>query len=80
MPYASIYPTDPRINPWNFGKKILRIGGVEKLSFFESAILEFFFGIFFTSSPWEWVGVSWLARMSRNFDDYPGFQPETAPA
>ena len=28
MPFASIYPTHPRTNPWNFCKNILRIGGV----------------------------------------------------
>ena len=38
LSYLSIYPTNPRTNPWNFCKKILRIGGIEKLSFFESAI------------------------------------------
>ena len=38
MPFASINPKNPRTNPWNFWKKILRIGGFEKLSFFESAI------------------------------------------
>ena len=26
------------------------------------------------------VKVYWLARIFRNFDDYPGFQPQTAPA
>ena len=34
MPFASINPTNPRTYPWNFHKKILRIGRVEKLSFF----------------------------------------------
>ena len=42
MPFASINPTNPRNNPWNFHEKILRIGGVENISFFESAILNFF--------------------------------------
>ena len=37
MPFVSIYSTNPRTNPWNFREKILRIGGVENLSFFESA-------------------------------------------
>ena len=32
----SIYLIHPRTNPWNFGKKILRIGCFEKLSFFLS--------------------------------------------
>ena len=29
----------------------------------------------FASSPWKAVKVSWVARMERNFDDYPGFHP-----
>ena len=33
MPFASINPTNPRTNPWNFWKKILRIGGAGKLTF-----------------------------------------------
>ena len=41
MPFTSINPTNPRTNPWNFWKKILRIGEIEKLSCFELAILEF---------------------------------------
>ena len=43
MPFASINPTNPRTDPWNFHKKILRIGDFEKCTFFESAILNFFF-------------------------------------
>ena len=39
MPFASFNSTNPRTNPWNFHKKILRIGNFEKLCFFESAIL-----------------------------------------
>ena len=42
MPFASINPTNPRTNSWNFHKKILRIDRVEKWPFFESAILNFF--------------------------------------
>ena len=41
LPFASIYPTYLRTNPWNFRKKILRIGRVENLSYFELAILIF---------------------------------------
>ena len=41
MPFTSIYSTNPRTNPWNFDEKILRIGRVEKLSFFELAIFIF---------------------------------------
>ena len=77
MPFASINPTNPRTNPWNFREEILRIGDFENLSFFESAILKKKFKkiiYFFPSSPWRLVKVSWVARMGRNFDDYPGFQ------
>ena len=33
----------------------------------------------FTSSPWKLVKVSWVSRMGRNFDDYPGFQQKITP-
>ena len=36
MPFASIYPIDPKTKHWNFGKKIFRIVGFEKMTFFES--------------------------------------------
>ena len=57
----------------------MRIGGLGKLSSFESAILDFL-QKFFASSPIKSVEVSWVARMGRNFYDYPGFQPKTTPA
>ena len=44
--------------------------------FFECAILN----LFFLLHPHENQSVSWVARMGRNFDDYPGFQPKTTPA
>ena len=69
MPFTSIYPTNPRNNPWNFGEKILRIGGIEKLSFFKSAIL-----IFFASSPWKSLQIYRVERMEQNFDVFSGFQ------
>ena len=37
------------------------------------------FGFFFASSPWKLVKLSWVSRMGRNFDDYPGFQPKISP-
>ena len=43
MPFASINPTNQGTNPWNFGGNCSAFGDVEKLSFFESAILNFFF-------------------------------------
>ena len=66
---TSIYPIHPRTNPWNFFGKILWIGGFGKLSFFESA-----------SSSWKSVNIYRVARMGRNVDYYPSFQPKTTPA
>ena len=40
MDFTSINPTNPRNNPLNFHRNFLRIDDFEKLSFFESAILE----------------------------------------
>ena len=50
---------------------------VEKLSFFESAILNFFFQkkkIFFASFLFKLVTIYGVPRIFRNFDDYPDFQ------
>ena len=33
--FSTINSSNPKINPWNFHEKILRIGDFEKLSFFE---------------------------------------------
>ena len=33
----------------------------------------------FASSPWKLVKISWVSRMGRNYDDYPGFQPKITP-
>ena len=69
--FASINTTNPKTNPWNFCKKVSRIGSFENLSFFNSAILKIFlifFDFFFASFPWKSVKVSWLARMGWNFD------------
>jgi hypothetical protein len=77
MPFPSIYWTNPKTNPWNVREKNWRIEGVENLSFFEWAILIFFFQkkILMKKS----VNIYRVARMSWNFDDYPGFQPKTTP-
>ena len=45
MPFASIYSTHPETNPWNFSKKILKIGG------FENLILDIFSNISFRFVP-----------------------------
>ena len=41
MPFPSIYSSHPRTNPWNFCKKILRIGRAWKCNFFWSLIIGF---------------------------------------
>ena len=77
MPFASFNPTNPRTNLRNFREKILRIGGFEKWPFLKNGHFGFFFKkkIFFCLIPLKAVKCSWVARMGRNFDDYPGFQP-----
>ena len=53
------------------------LGVVEKLSFFESAILKFFLQKkknFFASFLSKLVNIYGIARIFQNFDDYPGFQ------
>ena len=52
MPFASIHPTKAKTNPWNFRKYILRIGEIERLSFFWVRHFEY---LFFASSPWKSV-------------------------
>ena len=42
MPFASINSTNPRTNPWNFHKKILRISGAGKWLFFRRPLWFFF--------------------------------------
>ena len=68
MRFAWINFTNPRINPWNFQKKILRIGWAGKWVFFESAILIFYFQrFFFASSQWKqaalWYEVSFFSAL-----------------
>ena len=45
-----------------------------KISFFKSAILNFFFWKKKKKMLHKKAKVSWLTRLGRNFDDYPGFQ------
>ena len=62
MPFAPFNSTNPRTNPWNFQNFSFRIGDFEKCTFFESAILKFFFGkkkIFllnFYQNTWKFIG------------------------
>ena len=64
IPFASINTTNPRTNPWNFHKTILRIGGFENLS----RLFWSFFKYFFLLHSLENQSVSWLPRLGRNFD------------
>ena len=54
-----------RIRPNFFAK----ISGIGPFNYF-----------FFASSPWKSVNIYRVARIFRNFDDYPGFQSKTTPA
>ena len=53
------------------------LGAVENFSFFESAILNFFFkknNFYFALFQSKLVIIYWIARIFQNFDDYPDFQ------
>ena len=73
MPFASIYRTNQRTNPWIFFKWELR---ELKISVRVKGWAIFKKKFFFASSPWKSVNIYRLPRMGRNFDDYPGFQPK----
>ena len=49
MPFASINPTNPRTNLWNFGENCSAFWGGWKTQFFWIGHFEFFFA----SSPWK---------------------------
>ena len=68
MPYASINPTNPRTNLWNFRKIFLRIGDFENLIFFESAIFIFFFQKKNASFLWKSVQIYIVEWMGWHFD------------
>ena len=72
MPFASIYPTNPRTHPWNFLEKLLQIDGFKNIVFLCRPFWNLFFKkiFFFASSPWKAVKVYCVARMGRNFDNY----------
>ena len=76
MIFESINPTNPRTNPWNFHKKYLRIGHFEKLCFFVSDVLKYFFqkNTVFASSPWKSVTNYVIEWMVLNFDVFFAFQ------
>ena len=57
--------------PEIFVKKYWELAVLKNSVFFVSAIL------FFCFIPMKSVKVSWVAKMGRNFDDYPGFKTKT---
>ena len=67
MPFATINPSNPRTNPWNFHKKYWELAELEN-EFFLSRPFWFWF--------WFWFSFFLLPpfSMGRNFDDYPDFQ------
>ena len=71
MLVPSINPTNPRTYLWNFCKKCW-------VGHFWPFFTNFFFKFFF-SSTWKSVKGSWILRMGRNVDEYPGFQPKNQP-
>ena len=76
MPFASINPTNPRTNLWNFGEKFLRIGDFEIFSFFRVGHFAFFFQkrFFFCFIPIK-ISPNSYGRMDRSkFWCFPGFQ------
>ena len=72
MPFTSINPTNPKPIPLNFAKKYWELTVLKNI-----VILTFFFKKEKKNCliPWKAVKGSWVARMGRKFDDYPGFQP-----
>ena len=77
MGFASINPTNPRTDLWNFREKISRIGDFEKRPFWKIGHFEFFSSkknFFFASFLWKSVQICMVEWMSRNFDVFPGFQ------
>ena len=65
-----------------FTKKYWELAELENELFFSRPFWIFFFKKKkkFASFPIKHVKVYWLAKIFPNFDDYPSFQPQTAPA
>ena len=83
MLFSSINFANPRTNPGNFHEKILRIGELTISVFLSRPFWIFFFKkkqIFLASCRSKLVNIYRIARVFRNFDDYPCFQPQNTPA
>ena len=74
MPFASIDPTHPRTNSWNFGENCSAFGGGWKTQFFLSRPFWNFFRFFFLYSLWDtkdgtkfwWL--PWFPENSKNLN------------
>ena len=62
MPFASINSTNPTTNPWNFHKKILRIGRAGKLPFFKRPFWFFSFKKKIIIASIQWKDLSQYKR------------------
>ena len=77
MPMASINPTNPRTDLWNFREKILRIGDFEKQPFWKIGHFEFCSSKkknVFAWFSWKSVQICMVEWMGQNFDVFPAFQ------
>ena len=77
MSFTSINPTNPRTGQsLKLSQKTFENRWFWKSQFFWVSHFENNFAkiYFFASFPWKSVNICRIARMGRNFDDYPGFQ------
>ena len=73
IPFASINPTDPRINL--FAKIFWKLAILKNLVLLRRLFWTFKF-FFFFSFLWKSVKGFLISRMGQNFDDYLDFQPK----
>jgi hypothetical protein len=76
-PYRLSYITALCINqsyePMKFSQNNFENWRFWKTHFFWVGHFDFFFALF----PWKSVKATWVSRMGRNFDDYPGLQQKS---
>ena len=73
LAYTWVSSTYPRTISWNFGEKMFRIGGFEKLTFFETIKFQYSkfkkFSFFFASFLFKCLKNSWVSWIGFNFYD-----------
>ena len=80
MAYTWVHSNYPRTISWNFGEKMFRIGGFEKIDFFETTKFQyskFEKNVFFLSFLFKCLKNSWVAWIGFNFYAYSDFQQNT---